>query len=62
MHDALGVLTRVIHMLDIVVIVVLAVLIVAEVRMLESMSMSWMAVSSRDKTVELVSGVWWIAN
>jgi hypothetical protein len=57
-QDALGVPVRVVWTLDIVVIVVPAVLIIAEVRMLKSMSMSWMAVSSRGKIMELVSGVW----
>jgi hypothetical protein len=43
------------------VVVVLAVGVNAEVRMLESMSMSWMAASSRDKIVKLVSCVWqWV--
>jgi hypothetical protein len=49
-------------MLDIVVIVVLAVLIIAEVRMLKSVSVSQMTVSSRDEIVELVSGVQQIVN
>jgi hypothetical protein len=50
-------------MLDMVwVIVVLAVDINVEIRMFERVSMSWMAVSSRDEIVELVGGVWWIVN
>jgi hypothetical protein len=49
-------------MLDIVwVIVVLAVEVVAEVLMFQRVSMSWMTVSSRDKIMKLVSGVWWVA-
>jgi hypothetical protein len=48
--------------LDIVwVIVVLAVEVVAEVLMFQRVSVSWMTVSSRDKIVELVSGVQWVA-
>jgi hypothetical protein len=58
----LGVSVGDIWMLDIVVIVVLVVLIVTEVRMLESISMSQMAASSRDEIMEPVSGVWWIVN
>jgi hypothetical protein len=44
------------------VIVVLAVDINAEIRMLESMSMSQMAVSSRDKIVEFVGHIQQVAN
>jgi hypothetical protein len=39
------------------VIVVSAVEVVAEIMMFESMSVSWMAVSSRDEIVKLVGGV-----
>jgi hypothetical protein len=50
-------------MLNIVwVIVVPAVDINAEIRMLKRVSMSWMAASSRDKIVKLVGGVGQIAN
>jgi hypothetical protein len=44
-------------MLDIVVIVVPAVEIITEVRMLESVSMSWMAVSSRLELMKLVCDI-----
>jgi hypothetical protein len=62
MCDTMWVSTGVVQMLDIIVIVVLAVSIIAEVMMLESMSMSQIAVSSRDEIMELVHGIWWIAN
>jgi hypothetical protein len=46
-------------MLDIVwVIVILAVEVMVEVLMFQRVSMSWITVSSKDKIVELVSGVW----
>jgi hypothetical protein len=49
--------------LDIVqVVVVSAVDVNAEIRVFESMSMSWMAASSRDEIVKLVGCVWWVAD
>jgi hypothetical protein len=48
-------------MLDMVcVIVVLTVEVTAEVLMFQRVSMSQMAVSSRDEIMELVSGVQWV--
>jgi hypothetical protein len=50
-------------MLDMVwVVVVLAVEVKAVILMFQSMSMSQMTVSSRDKIVKLVSCVWWVAD
>jgi hypothetical protein len=63
MCDTLRVLVWDILMLDIIrVIVVLAVGVDTEMRMFQRVSMSWMAVSSRDKIVELVGHVGWIAD
>jgi hypothetical protein len=48
-------------MLDIVwVIVVLTIEVVAEVLMFQRVSTSQITASSRDKSVELVSGIWWV--
>jgi hypothetical protein len=50
-------------MLDIVrVIVVLAIGVNAEIRMFQSVSVSQMAVSSRDEYMKLVCHVQWIAD
>jgi hypothetical protein len=62
-HNTLGVTVQDILMFDMAgVIVVLAVGVDAEVRMFQSMSMSWVAASSRDEIVELVGCVWWVMN
>jgi hypothetical protein len=50
-------------MVDMVlVIVVSAVEVTAETMMFESVSVSWMAVHSREEIVKLVGCVWWVVN
>jgi hypothetical protein len=61
--DTLGVSVWDILMLNITgVIVVLPIGVDAEVRMFQSMNVSCVAASSRDKIVELVGHVGWIVN
>jgi hypothetical protein len=61
--DTLGVSAQDILMLDIVgVIVVLAVGVDAKMRMFQRVSVSQMAVSSRDELMKLVSCVRWVSD